>query len=486
LVRRHLDLVHSAAFRMTGEAQAAQDVSQSVFLALAQNAARLAEHPVLSGWLHCTARNLAAKTVRATVRRQRHEQEAAVINQIPGAEPDTPWGYIAADLDAVLGELDEAERDAILLRYFEKKSAPEMAAQTGISADAAQKRVTRAVGRLRELFAARGVAVGAGGLAAAISANAVQAAPMGLAAVISTSALAGVAVSNSTIIAATTKTIAMTTLQKAALAATAAVLAGGGIYEARHASQLQSQVETLQQAHTPLLEQVQQLQQERDDASNRLAEASTKIAELSQQAAPLNSEVVRLRAETARLRGASQSPPVARTPDQRTASAGNASGDASQLMQQATQLWQAGKLNEAIPAFEAVLKLDPKNANAWNGLGWANFNSGKAADAEKAFQQAVALSPDHPAALNGLGQMYLSQKNYAEAEQYLLKAGPKAPAAWYGLTRLNLLQDRFDEAEHWAQTIIDSGQGDESVRAMLKAAQDKKVSDGLRVMLEPQ
>jgi Flp pilus assembly protein TadD len=141
---------------------------------------------------------------------------------------------------------------------------------------------------------------------------------------------------------------------------------------------------------------------------------------------------------------------------------------------------------EAIPAFDTATKLDPKNPEAWNGLGWANFRSGKTAEAEKAFQQAVEVQPDHPAALNGLGQMYLSEKKYTEAEQYLLKAGSKAPAAWYGLARLYLLQDKFEDAERWAQTLVDSGQGDESARAMLKAAKDKRVSDGLRLTIEPQ
>ena len=486
LVRRHVDLVHSAAFRMTGQAPAAQDVSQAVFLALAQNAARLVDHPVLSGWLHCTARNLAAKSVRAAVRRQHHEQEAATVNQLLSANTEPPWADIAPHLDAALGELDDPERDAIMLRYFEKKSAPEMAAQIGISAEAAQKRVNRAVERLRQLFASRGISAGAGGLVAVISANAVQGAPAGLAATISTATLASAVVSNSTIITATTKTIAMTALQKTLITATAAIVVSGGIYQSRHASQLQTRIETLQQEQSPLAEQVQQLRQERDEAASRLAEASNRIAELSGQTAPLNSEVVKLRAETARLRGASKS----WRPSGRRAkgfdTGGAATGDPSQLTQEGWQLLQTGKVAEAIPSFEAAARLDPKNPEAWNGLGWANFRSGKTADAEKAFQQAIELQPEHPAALNGLGQMYLSQKKYTEAEQYFLKAGPKAPAAWYGLARLYLLQDRFDEAEHWAQDIVDSGQGDEGARAMLKAAKDKKVSDGLRLMIAPQ
>ena len=42
-------------------------------------------------------------------------------------------------LDAALGDLDESDRDAVMLRYFEKKSAREIAAQLGISDDAALK-----------------------------------------------------------------------------------------------------------------------------------------------------------------------------------------------------------------------------------------------------------------------------------------------------------------------------------------------------------
>lgn len=246
LVRRHVDLVHSAAFRLTGEMHAAKDVTQTVFMALAQNAARLTHHPVLSGWLHTTARNLAAKNVRAAVRRQNHESEAAAMNQLLPPANDATWEEIAPHLDAALGELNESERDIVLLRYFERKSAPEMADLLGISNEAAQKRVSRAVERLRAYFNQRGVTVGTSGLTIVISANAVQAAPAGLAVTISAATLAGAAVASATIVAAATKTIAMTTLQKTLVTATVAVLAGVGIYEARQVAQLRNQVQTLQ------------------------------------------------------------------------------------------------------------------------------------------------------------------------------------------------------------------------------------------------
>ena len=106
-------------------------------------------------------------------------------------EPDADWEHIAPHLDAALGELSEPDRDAVLLRYFERKSAREMAQTLGISDEAAQKRVSRAVERLREFFAKRGITVGASGLVVVISANAVQAAPAGLSTAIVGAAFTG-------------------------------------------------------------------------------------------------------------------------------------------------------------------------------------------------------------------------------------------------------------------------------------------------------
>jgi serine/threonine protein kinase len=160
-------------------------------------------------------------------------------------------------------------------------------------------------------------------------------------------------------------------------------------------------------------------------------------------------------------------------------------GSASQLTREGWQLWQSHQLDEAAAKFRQAVKLAPNDANAWNGLGWALFNSGQSSEAEQAFQKAVALEPTQPGALNGLGQIYLSQGKYDRAETWLLKAAPQAPAAWFGLARLYLLEGKFSDAEKWAQQIVDSGQANNQVRQMLKAAQEKHLSKGLRGMLEP-
>ena len=304
LVQRYIDLVYSAAFRMTGEAHSAKDVTQAVFLALAQSASKLTHHPVLSGWLHTTARNLAAKNVRTTVRRQNHEQEAAAMNQLLSTAPDASWEEIAPHLDAALGELSEPDRDVVLLRYFQKKTAAEIAHVLGVSDEAAQKRVTRAVERLRRFFAERGITVGASGLVVAISANAVQAAPVGLAVTISTATVLMGAT-----LATATKAIAMTSLPKTLVTATVVVLAGVGIYEACQVVRLHKQIETLQQRELRMGGALEQLQKERDEAAAKLValvendeRQSRNFAELLK----LRGEVGVLRRQAEELRNANQ------------------------------------------------------------------------------------------------------------------------------------------------------------------------------------
>jgi RNA polymerase sigma factor (sigma-70 family) len=298
LVRRHIDFVYSAALRMVRDTHLAEDVTQNAFVALAQNARQLTDRPVFSGWLHRTAQNLAANTVRSDVRRRAREQEAAAMNELLAPEPEAIWEHIAPQLDAALGELNELDRDALLLRYFERKSAREMAQTLGTSEDAAQKRVSRAVEHLREFFAKRGVTVGASGLVVIISANAVQAAPAGLAVTISTAAtLAGTTLAT-TATATATKTIAMITLQKTLITVTIAAAVGTGIYEAHQASTLRGQNQTLQQQQATLTGQIAQLKSDNEGLSNRVAQAGRSPSLSSERLR----ELLKLRGEVGVLR----------------------------------------------------------------------------------------------------------------------------------------------------------------------------------------
>jgi hypothetical protein len=128
--------------------------------------------------------------IRRDARRQLRETRWSGTTEMNAMNATTAdWAHIEPLLDEAMHALDETDRTAVLLRYFENKSLREVGATLGTSENAAQKRLARAVERLREFFAKRGVTVGASGLVVVISANAIQVAPVGLGAAIATTAL---------------------------------------------------------------------------------------------------------------------------------------------------------------------------------------------------------------------------------------------------------------------------------------------------------
>jgi RNA polymerase sigma factor (sigma-70 family) len=294
IVHRYVDLVFSAAFRMLGDADAAKDVTQNVFVALAQNARKLIDRPALAGWLHNTARNLAAKSIRSETRRRTHEQKAAIMNEILSSQSDAHWDDISPYLDEALGELGDSDRDALLLRYFKNHDLRTIGARLGISEDAAQKRVSRAIERLREFFAKRGIAVAAGGLAVVISANAVQAAPAGLGASILMISTAGTAAGGITTLNLL-RILAMTKLKSGIITAiVAAGIAIPVVIQHRMQTKLNAANEQLRQQ----IEQNNQLAAENENLSKR---ATAEVAPTAGNNDP-SPELLKLRGEVGRLR----------------------------------------------------------------------------------------------------------------------------------------------------------------------------------------
>src|SRR5262245_38599210 len=147
IVERHLPLVWSAACRQMGDAHLAQDVAQQVFTVLAQKAATLSSHIILSGWLYRVTCHVAARTQRGEWRRRQRDQFARTA--MNNASSDSTGQEIESVLDEAMGSLGQLDRDAVILRYFENKSLQEVGAALGSSEDAAQKRLVRAVEKLR-------------------------------------------------------------------------------------------------------------------------------------------------------------------------------------------------------------------------------------------------------------------------------------------------------------------------------------------------
>ena len=288
IVRRYADFVYSAALRQMGSPEAARDVTQVVFTDLARKAGSLKANTLIIGWLSHGTRLAALEQLRRDRRRLHRERQAMEWHE-PASEVSNDWATIRLVLDEALASLSEEDRNALLLRFFKNETLTSVGTVLGVSQDAAQKRVSRALGKLREFLAGRGINTTAAALSAALTANAVQAAPWGFAGSLTVAALKISAAVGPT--APFSKLLAMTHMKTAILTLAMAGIIAGLAYQqintqrqlraARSSAEQQAEeIQALRTADKQLLTQTNELKRLRDEAK----------------------DVLRLRAEVARLR----------------------------------------------------------------------------------------------------------------------------------------------------------------------------------------
>jgi RNA polymerase sigma factor (sigma-70 family) len=273
IVTRYIDLVYSTAFRLVGDAQMSEDVTQSVLLALAQKAKTLPPDLMLGGWLHQHTRFVAGQLLRTERRRRIRERQAAEMSALEEQSAGNS-AEVAPMLDEAIGELEVSDRTAILLRFFERKDFRGVGEAMGSSEDAARKRVDRALGKLHALLTERGATLSAAALGTVLTTGVVTAAPAGLAATVAGATLASAAAGTGM----AAPLLNLLTAAKARIVLAGVVLAAG--LATPLVIQHRSQVK-LREENQLLREQVGQLTQisaENRRLSNLLAQANTSPA----------------------------------------------------------------------------------------------------------------------------------------------------------------------------------------------------------------
>lgn len=238
LVRRHLGWVYGVARRRLRDAHLAEDVAQAVFVLLDRKAPRFPADAAMVSWLHKTAWYATESAARNERRRQKRETQAAELQSRAresepacGDEPD--WQHLAPLLDDLIGQLSRSDREAVLLRYYRDLSYAQVGEQTGTTADAARKRVERAIEKLRKLAEGRGLTMSSVSLAGSLAAHVRIVPPPGLVATATVSATAGagssMAASSGAIVKGAVWSMAVTKLAVAGIIAAAlALIATGG------------------------------------------------------------------------------------------------------------------------------------------------------------------------------------------------------------------------------------------------------------------
>ena len=270
LVRMHVDLVFATALRQVGDRGLAEEISQNVFIELAQSAGKLGRHPTISGWLHRTTLNKARERLRSELRRQ-HREQAAVNLELAKAEGESVWAALVPMLDEALLELRERDRLAVIMHFMEGQTFREIGSLLGVGEDAARKRVNGCLEELAKFFRQRGFVAPAFATGASLFTLSAHAAPAGLATSATTAGLAAAK-------AAGTSTLALYKLMastKLKIAAGIIIAAGvGTTILLEHQAQtrlrddnaaLHQQVETLAGDNQRLISQANQLRSQNTD-----------------------------------------------------------------------------------------------------------------------------------------------------------------------------------------------------------------------------
>jgi RNA polymerase sigma factor (sigma-70 family) len=232
IVQRHIGPVYAAARRQVRDPHLAEDVTQAVFILLARKAHRIDGEAALASWLFTATRYASASARRMRSRREFHERAAGEVwkmKQASNASRIDDHDSLLPLLDDAIAHLGESDRRGVLLSFFGNRTYRQVGAAMGISEEAARKRVSRAVDRLRAFFAQRGADVSGASLASVMTAQATVSAPPHLLATAANVAMITHSFAASTIVSGARRMFLWSALKPLAAAAAVLLVVSGAV-----------------------------------------------------------------------------------------------------------------------------------------------------------------------------------------------------------------------------------------------------------------
>jgi len=152
LIRRHEHHVYRVAYSYVGDADSALDVAQNVFIKVHRKLGAFAGRSTFRTWLTRIAQNEGLNWLRNQGRHAGHAQLES--GAAPVAQPVQELSLIAAersrDLLAEVHKLNPRQRQAVLLRYFEKMPVREIGEVLECSEGQVKNILFRSLQKLRQ------------------------------------------------------------------------------------------------------------------------------------------------------------------------------------------------------------------------------------------------------------------------------------------------------------------------------------------------
>jgi RNA polymerase sigma factor (sigma-70 family) len=155
LVRRYQDVAFRVACLITGDADEAQDASQTAFIKAFRSLGTFREGAPFRPWLLRIVGNEAKNRVRATARRATGPLDESIVAFDPSPEELAERNEQQRELLAAVRALTDDDQQIIGFRYFLGLSEPEMAELLDCPRGTVKSRLSRATARLRDELTTR-------------------------------------------------------------------------------------------------------------------------------------------------------------------------------------------------------------------------------------------------------------------------------------------------------------------------------------------